>query len=174
MPVPIAPTAAVAGQAARAGVQFNTLAAQVAFLLDPPSVFAYQSVAQSIATATFTAITFDAELTDTDNVHSLVTNPSRLTMVTPGRYRVSGQLTWGSNTTGYRSLRLFKNGITFAISRVQPLSSAAPMYMQIFDEIVCVAGDYLELISEQTTGAALSTGPGPESTWLKARWAGIS
>ena len=173
MPVPIAPTAAVAGQAARAGVQFNNLAAQVAFLLDPPSVFAYQGVAQSIANATVFGITLDGELVDTDNVHSLVTNTTRFTIVTPGRYRVFGQVVWGPSATGYRGLRLLKNGTMTVISRVAATPTAA-LYMQIYDEIVCVAGDYIEMAGEQTSGGTLGTGIGPDSTFLKARWAGIS
>ena len=173
MPVPVAPTAAVAGQAARAGVQFNTLAAQVAFLLDSPSVFAYQATAQTIPNAATTAVTLDGEITDTDNVHSLVTNTSRLTIVTPGRYRVLGQIVWPINGTGYRGARLHKNGGMTVTSRIVPCA-AAPVSMQVYDEIICVAGDYIELFSEQTSGGALATVIGGDSTFLKARWAGIS
>ena len=177
MPVPIAPTAAVAGQAARAGVQFNNLAAQVAFLLDPPFVYAWQQTAQSIANATITVITMDSETVDTDNVHSLVTNTSRLTIVTAGRYRVVGQIAWGSNSTGYRGCRLLKSGVVATSgTRVQASSSAGNL-VQVYDEILCVVGDYIELAGEQTTGVALSTftAAGDSSlTFLKARWAGVS
>ena len=171
MPVPVAPTAAVAGQAARAGVQFNTLAAQVAFLLDPPSVFAFQNVSQSTATGVITSITMDSEATDTDNVHSLVTNTSRLTIVTAGRYRVVGSLLWNANATGLRAVKLLKNGVSFATT--QTVANGTQLgYMQVCDEIICAVGDYLELAGVQTSGGALSTGGGSDSTFIKARWAG--
>ena len=173
MPVPIAPTAAVAGQAARAGVQFNNLAAQVAFLLDPPFVFAWQQTGQSIANGAVTPITMDSEVVDTDNVHSLVTNTSRLTIVTAGRYRVVGSILWNANATGYRTAKLLKNGVSFAIT--QTVANGTQLsYMQVCDEIICAVGDYLELAGLQTSGGALTTGAGADSTFIKARWAGIS
>ena len=176
MPVPIAPTAAVAGQAARAGVQFNNLAAQVAFLLDPPFAFAFQSVAQSIPNGTPTPITMDQELVDTDNVHSLTVNTSRLTIVTAGRYRVVGQVAWTNNATGFRGVRLNKNGNLTSISRVS-VATGVGNYMQVYDEILCAVGDYIELVGEQNSGAALTTaaaGADPSQTFIKSRWAGIS
>ena len=174
MPVPIAPTAAVAGQAARAGVQFNTLAAQVAFLLDPPVVSAYQSVAQTIPSGIVTPITMDAELVDTDNVHSLVTNTSRLTIVTAGRYRLVGQTSYPANATGFRSLRLTKDGTTQSVVRVLNNGASVAVLLQIYDEITCVVGDYLELYAEQSSGAGLALATGFDTTFLKARWAGVS
>ena len=173
MPVPIAPTAAVAGQAARAGVQFNNLTAQVAFLLDPPSVFVYQTVSQSTASGVVTSITMDASAVDSDNVHSNVTNPSRLTIVTAGRYRIVAQLLWNANATGYRAVKLLKNGVIFCTN--QTVTNGSQLgYMQVCDEIICAVGDYLELAGVQTSGGALTTGGGSDSTFIKARWAGIS
>ena len=174
MPVPIAPTAAVAGQAARAGVQFNNLAAQVAFLLDPPVVSAYQTVAQTIPSGIVTPITMDAELVDTDNVHSLVTNTSRLTIVTAGRYRIIGQTSYPANATGLRSLRLAKSGTLQSINRVLNNGASVGVYMQVYDEIACVVGDYLELHAEQTSGVGLALLTGFDTTFLKARWCGNS
>ena len=173
MPVPIAPTAAVAGQAARAGVQFNNLAAQVAFLLDAPFVSAYAATGQAVVTSTATAILMDAELVDTDNVHSLLTNTSRLTIVTAGRYRVVGQVAWTANATGLRDATLLKNGTSSAITRV-PASATGLHYQQVYDEILCAVGDYIELAGTQSSGGNLSTGSGVSTTFLKARWAGVS
>ena len=176
MPVPAAPTAAVLGQPARSAEQFNALAAQVAFLLDSPTTFAYQATAQSIINVTPALITLDAEVVDTDNVHSLVTNTSRLTIVSAGRYRVAGQIAWAINVSGYRGARLLKSGVATAFSRTMAVPGVGNI-VQVYDEIICVAGDYIEMAGEQSSGAALSTfvAAGDTSlTFLKARWAGIS
>ena len=173
MPVPVAPTVAVLGQPARAGSQFNALAAQVAFLLDPPVVYAYQTAANNCPDSTVTLITMDAELVDTDNVHSTSTNTSRLTIVTAGRYRVLGQLSYNvSGAVGYRDARLLKNGANVALTRI-PAPNAIS-YTQVYDEILCAVGDYIELAGFQNSGAAVATGTGVNTTFLKARWCGVS
>ena len=174
MPVPVAPTAAVAGQAARAGIQFNNLAAQVAFLLDPPVVFAYQgTTATAVATGTLTVLPMDTELVDTDNVHSTSTNTSRLTIVTAGRYRVTGQIGYAVNGTGYRSAAIAKNGTNTAITAMNSIVAIAT-YVQVVDEVLCAVGDYIELSAQQNSGVALNTVTGANQTFLKARWAGVS
>src|SRR3954463_13444130 len=80
------------------------------FLLDPPAAQVRRTTAQTIVTGTPTAIAFDAEDADTDAMHSTVSNTSRLTCLTAGRYAVSGCIPYDTGTTGSREARIVKNG----------------------------------------------------------------
>ena len=63
-----------------------------------------KTAAQTIASGTWTALTFDVEDYDTDGFHSNTTNNSRITIPSgkSGYYLVQAQITWAANSTGYR------------------------------------------------------------------------
>jgi hypothetical protein len=132
------------------------------FLLSPPVCQVRRTTGQSIPSATPTPIAFDAEDEDNDGIHSLVTNTSRLTIVTPGWYNVSGMVPYSANGTGGRECRIVKNGVVNGVlgGRVLgPIPSGSidtcvPIHAI---EVQCVAGDFLELYAVQTTGGALTT-----------------
>ena len=171
MPVPAAATTAVAGQPARASAQFNALAAQMAFALNPPSVRAHQTAAQSVASNTATVVTLDAETVDTDGIHSLTTNTSRLTIVSGGTYRVTG--TCGLNAgTGVVTVRLTKNGVVTTAVRTM-LGASSAVYTPITDEIPCVATDYVEMTVTHTNSTAINTTASSDTVFLQARWVSI-
>lgn len=78
-----------------------------------PHVNVRHSASQTLTTGvTLSPVLFDTERYDTALMHDTVTNNGRLTCRTPGRYRVTLNLSFLSNATGYRQLRLFKNGGT--------------------------------------------------------------
>src|SRR3990167_8352624 len=77
----------------------------------------YRSTAQSITSATQTALSWDAELYDTDSYHEGVTTPSRLTVPAAGKYRITSKIEWAPSTTGLRNIYVFKNGSNVAESR---------------------------------------------------------
>ena len=78
------------------------------------AAFAYKTAAQSIPYATWTSITWDAELDDTDAFHSTASNTSRLvvTAATAGKLTFTCHIGIDVNTTGPRAIRLYKNGTT--------------------------------------------------------------
>lgn len=107
MPVPTAPTTAVSGQPARASLQFNALAAQMAWALTPPLAVLRQSVAQAaLVSGTYTDVLMDTEDIDRDGAHSTVTNTNRFTAVTAGWYEVEATVSFAANATGIRVARL--------------------------------------------------------------------
>lgn len=117
-----------------------------------------QTVAQSIATAA--AITFDSETIDTHGGHDNVTNNSRYTFQTTGKYLVAGKVAWAASaTTSYRQAYWQLNGSSFiTYSSVEIAGAnmlitvpAATMTLSV------VAGDYISLFGGQNTGGALST-----------------
>jgi hypothetical protein len=129
------------------------------FFLGTPHVVLRQSVAQSLTSSTFTAVTWDVEDRDNDAMHSTVTNTSRMTAVTAGWYEFMGLMAYAGNTSGVRNGRWHINGTaipgteggvpaTFATGSgfVMPCSTA---FMSV--------GDYLEMVVWQSSGGALNT-----------------
>ena len=73
---------------------------------------AYKSANQSISNNTTTSVTFNTENFDTDGFHDNSTNTSRFTVPTGkgGYYLVNGSITFAANTSGIRSVYVYKNG----------------------------------------------------------------
>lgn len=114
-----------------------------------------RSAALSLTTATWTAVPFDQEVNDTDNMHDLVTNTSRVTIRTPGVYNILGRAIPALNATGLRGLALYVNGAVIAENEEQPTASAGHG-MDVAHTVALNAGDYVELFAYQSSGAALN------------------
>lgn len=151
----------------------QTLTQAILDVQSPKRCHAYQNVGQVVATAATTAVTLDSEEVDTDAMHSTVTNTSRITCVTAGRYRFIGQVAYPSNATGYRSALLRKNGSNIAISQAQAANGASH-YQQVVDEILLAVGDYVELFATQSSGGNLTLIASASSTFLHAAWVSTS
>lgn len=166
MPVPTSPTTAVAGQPTKASLQFNALAAQVAYLLTGlPIAVILQTTTQSIANAPspFAAVTFPNvgdEAIDRDNMHDPTTNPTRFLCVTAGWYQVDYAVAYAANGTGRRLCELALNGNATGIAATQRGGSAAASgssYISGSWKIQMTVGQYFELRTYQDSGGALST-----------------
>lgn len=79
-----------------------------------PLVRLIQQIAQSLASGTITALTFGAgsEDIDTDGYHDTATNPSRVTPLVAGYYRLTAGINFvaSGTTTGIQALTA-KNGV---------------------------------------------------------------
>lgn len=135
----------------------------------------YGGLGQSIADTFTTAVAFNYESYDTDEIHDGSTNNTRLTVpagVT--KVRLSGSVAWAGNTTGRRALRMYKNGVGsfagnphstqsgYSVSHGQSVSSGA---------LAVTGGDYFELVVYQDSGAALDVnenvfGLNERDTWF--------
>lgn len=74
-----------------------------------PYYHGYQSVAQSIANASPTAVTMTSEIADTINGHSVSLNTSRYTPSVPGLYYCTGATCFGSTMVGKYVVQVWKN-----------------------------------------------------------------
>lgn len=90
----------------------DTIRDDLEFLIDPPAVSIFNSTAQTCTTAVDTVLTADSENYDNNAMHSTVTNTSRITCVTAGRYLFTCTVRFAGNATGYRIVRWFLNGTT--------------------------------------------------------------
>lgn len=153
--------------------RLNTRSSGIAELQSPPRCHAYQTVAQSIPNITATAVLLDSEAVDSEGIHSTAVNTSRMTIVTPGRYRVIGQLGFASNATGYRIADIRINGAGGCQSRSTAINGAASV-VQAYDEILCAAGDFIEMYAAQTSGATLALATGAAITFLHIAWCSLT
>jgi len=117
---------------------------------------------QSIANATFTALTWQVETFDDASIHDPAVNPSRLTVPAGWtKVRLSAGISWASGSAGERQILFWKNGATFnghAKQRKKPHSSSD--VTTVSRPLIVVPGDYFEVAVYQTNGGNLNvSGP---------------
>lgn len=117
---------------------------------------AWHSAAQSPATGVLTGLAFDSEYWDTDDMHDLAVNNTRLTFNTAGIYVVGAHLTWAANGVGTREAQILKNNATIldlwkSLSYAGAVNHSRLSTVDKFD-----AGDYIEVKVLQDSGGALA------------------
>lgn len=126
---------------------------------------AYKSTPQVIATNTATALTWDTEVVDTDSMHSVVTNPTRITAQTQGFYNCACtlQLSAGGTSGTLVELQLFVNGSAVgpginmqSANAVDRITLGFPVYLNV--------NDYVEFMVTQDSTANRSTVGGATGT----------
>jgi len=107
-----------------------------------------------VATSTVQIISWTAEDYDTDSIHSLVTNTSRLTVPSGkgGYWGISTTQLWNSSTAGYRQTVIRKNGTAVALSS-NP-AGAGDYGLGLWNGVLALAAaDYIEIGAFQTSGS---------------------
>lgn len=139
--------------------QIAALIAAVAYLQAPPTAELRQIVAQSVTTATFTAVTFTAEDVDSANEHSTSANTSRLVATYAGWRQVSGTVGWAANATGRRISAWAVNGSFLNGGQAGNPTTAASdgEFVARTKHVYLNVGDYVELYAYQESGGALLT-----------------
>ncbi len=125
---------------------------------------------ESIASSTTTAIPWDSTIEDVGGFWS-AGNPTRLT-VPAGvvRVRVTGNITWDSNTSAKRIVWIDKSGVPFVgrpvVEQMAVNSTASNTRQNLTSGPIAVsAGDYFELKVFQNSGASRTVLTGNDS-WL--------
>ena len=130
-----------------------------------PAFSAYNTSAQSVTSSTFTKITFDTKVFDTNNNFA----SSRFTPTVAGYYQINGLLrATGTAMTG-AIISIYKNGTQYAYGST--LDAAATSIQLVASEVIYFNGstDYLELY-----GYIVATSPafGAASTQINCRFSG--
>lgn len=115
------------------------------------------SATQSLPQSVFNVISLGAEEFDTDSMHDNVTNNSRLTVNSAGKYLFTGHISLGGGTGSLRLFRMVKNGLS------QPqagLGIPPPGANGIGMNISCIlnmgVGDYVALELLHDSGGAIN------------------
>jgi hypothetical protein len=147
--------------------------AKLDLLVNPPRCRVYQTATTTLTTAVAAALAFDTEDSDeagANGMHNPAVNPSRVTIVQPGVYRVLCQVSFAFNAAGYRTVGVLKNGAVVAATRLMA-SPTVSHFQQAYLELPLVAGDYVECQALQASGGNLATVAGAANTFLHVAYA---
>jgi hypothetical protein len=118
------------------------------------------SAAQSTTNGVALTLTWDTEEGDDDGMHDAGA-PTRVVLPLDGVYRIVGQAPFDANATGFRTLVLARNGAGIR-EVLMPAVSGVRTTPILAAEIVAAAGDYVELVAFQNSGATLGITPGTQ------------
>jgi len=106
------------------------------------------------------AVPFDTERFDTDTMHDNVTNNTRITFTTAGKYQVSAGYHFAASAGGtYRVGYIRLNGTTsIAYRQTGPSGVVIPLRETLSTLYQFAANDYVELMVAQDSGGALDIG----------------
>ena len=114
----------------------------------------YHDANQSVPNITATTLAFNSERYDTDTIHDNVTNNSRLTCETAGKYIIVANIRWTSSALLYRIIYIGLNGATIiGLSQIDAVQTGTTemIVTTIYDLAVT---DYVEVVAYQNSGAA--------------------
>lgn len=150
------------------------------FLYARPYCQLWMNATVSLTSGTLVLIPWDTEAEDNDNMHSTITNPSRIICQTPGLYTITVSAGITSSATGGRFIMLRLNsagssgGGTQIATLAVPATAAggANINGQVTLKYRFVnVGDYIEIFFEQNSAGTLTTVGGAQySTNVTAIW----
>jgi len=128
----------------------------------PACMLLLASGSQSIANNAATTIQFGAGTEQLDNsaMHSTVTNNTRITVPSAGVYSVSGS--WDTSAFIFNPattavfIYILKNGATWLADVIGALNASTSQFGAIASNVLCAAGDYIELQIYQNSGLAIT------------------
>lgn len=121
-----------------------------------PAVSANRSTNQSIPDSTDTAVTLPGENFDTDSMHSTVTNTSRLTATTAGKYLITAFVIFAATSTGPLRLQIRHQGVTVVGGFTNGAISSFNNFLTGTAFIQLAAGEHVEMFVRQDSGSALN------------------
>jgi|SRR5215469_10749731 len=147
------------------------LLAQTNFTLNAPECIATLAGTQNAATSALTAVALDTDVFDPYNMHSTVTNNTRITPTVSGRYEIFGLAQFAANATGGREAFARLNGTTtipLSLSDVGNAGSTFPTGVPLTGVAQFFNGttDYVELVVNQNSGGTLNV----SGSGLRVRW----
>jgi len=154
-------TTLAADSDSKVATQKATKAYVDAFAVPDISCRVYQSSAGATGSSSMTTQSFQVEDFDTDEMHEGVTNPSRITIKTAGKYMVGGTIKITSNRD--IDVQILLNGTTiiagggFPYLNISPHASTSTFYN-------FAVNDYIEL-QGASNGAGVTSGDALTNFW---------
>lgn len=127
-----------------------------------PAARVFHDANQSIVTATLSTLSFNQERYDQDGLgtstmHDNATNNSRLTAKVAGKYRISANISFAANATGYRRVFLRINAGDLIAATSAPANSVSmDTYLVCACDYDLAVNDYIEVRVEQNSGGNLN------------------
>jgi hypothetical protein len=106
-----------------------------------------------------------------NGLHSLTTNPTRITIKVPGLYQIITSVKWSPNTNGLRQVTNYKNGgatlNAYVDSRISPAAAGWETGQVLVDMAYLVAGDFIEGSGYQGSGGTLTMRGMMDVSWIR-------
>lgn len=151
----------VAGEIVTAAFMNTNIRDAGNFFLSWPVFEGRQTVAQSFINNTPAGVLLDTEDIDTDGGHSTVTNTSRYSPQTAGRFQLAGGIGWAANATGVRNAEFWKNNALINGAATSLINAGAGSIVRCPTRVITAVAngttDYFELVAAQGSGGNLST-----------------
>jgi hypothetical protein len=121
---------------------------------------AFNSAAVAIPTGVATAIAFNSTSFQSADIHNNATNPTRMTFQKDGYYSIFASIQWVAAQVGVRRIQIRTNG-GIVIASLDHQAAIAPVVAFDQDQIIASgnsfkAGDYIEILGYQNSGAPLN------------------
>lgn len=137
-------------------------ATEAVFSSRQAAVSLYKLSHVTAATATEIVVTFDTEVYDPMDMHK--SDDPSITINVTGIYYIHAQGSWTDNVLGVRSIQILLNGGTYHGRSYGP-SVAGDRYNASASCVLSLsAGDYLQVVMNQTTGTDLDIREGTSGT----------
>jgi len=120
-------------------------------------VNATTSTTQTFTSGTEAALVLNQEDYDTDTMHDLSTNNSRLTCKTAGVYAIWGSCRMASHAGGRRVLSVLLNGTSDEFQQEWDTNQHDSVRMQVSGSLKLAVDDYVQLRVYQSSGGDLAT-----------------
>lgn len=179
-----------AGELATAAMLNANLRDPDLFCATMPHCLVTNTANVSIPNTTWTAVTWNTEVVDSENMHSVLSNTSIINIVRSGLYDVRGCGHFASDVDGSRGVKIEKiaagsgvrtivveSGAASSWSAPEGGSDAMATVVHAGDPGVFLgAGDQLEMSVIHSAGASLNLlGAYPDMySWLSVRWVAVS
>jgi hypothetical protein len=127
-----------------------------------PAVRVTHNAAQSLTSGVDTALAFNTERYDqagnaADTMHDTVTNNTRLTCRYAGIYKITGNIAFAANATGFRQVYIRLNGTTVLGYTLDVTASGTlASILNVTTDYSLAVNDYVELVAQQNSGGALN------------------
>jgi spore coat protein U-like protein len=138
---------------------------------DPPACSCFRNTSQAVPSgSTLGALNANDENYDNDSMHSTVTNNSRITINTAGRYTFLAVVTFQANASGNRALAFTVDGTTNYLVELFPSGQGTnSCVMSGTRTIVLAAAQYVECQIWQNSGSTLNVTLDEFAAWRITR-----
>jgi hypothetical protein len=134
----------------------DTLRDDLVFLNDRPTCAVFNTTNPPISSGVTTVLTANSERWDNDAMHSTVTNTSRITIQTEGRYAIASTVSFDGHATGVRGTDFLVNGTTaYPGSGSTAVGAGVSEVLTTIRFIDLNVSDYVETRAVQTSGTNL-------------------
>ena len=123
-----------------------------------PSCRVYRNTTQNISNNTSTAVQWNNETYDNDSMHDNVTNNTRITIRTAGKYHLFATANFQSNATSFRILYFLVNGSVVLAPQETNGVTSNDTHVTTTCCYQFNSGDYVECIVYQSSGSTLTVG----------------